>query len=164
MVPAAPRSVIYVPHFYAGRGRFLAGISPPASADPDFSPHLSLADLQSALQVTANDHAELWEAAVWPAVARLVPSLEGARAVGAWAGFYDYCTHDQNALMGPHAAGARNVFYAAGFSGHGIQHAVGAGRAIAERALYGRYVSIDVSRLAADRYRRGQRVVEAAIV
>lgn len=101
---------------------------------------------------------------MWPAIARLVPSLEDARVVGAWAGFYDYCTHDQNALMGTHIAGARNVFYAAGFSGHGIQHAAASGRAIAERVLYGRYVSIDVSRLAADRYRRGQRVEESAIV
>lgn len=147
-----------------GRGRFLAGISPSASSDPDVSTALSYADRDAALTVTADDHATLWHAAVWPAVARLLPSLEDARVTSAWAGFYDYCTHDQNALLGVHHKGASNVFYATGFSGHGIQQAAGAGQAVAELVLYGRYVSIDVARLAVDRYCRGQRVDEMAIV
>jgi FAD-dependent oxidoreductase domain-containing protein 1 len=84
--------------------------------------------------------------------------------MSAWAGFYDYCTHDQNALFGVHPLGARNVLYCTGFSGHGIQQAAGAGRAIAELIVHGRYVSIDVSRLNVGRYLRGERVEETAIV
>jgi FAD-dependent oxidoreductase domain-containing protein 1 len=114
--------------------------------------------------VTAEDHSSLWEELVWPAVSRLIPRLQDARVVSAWAGFYDYCTHDQNALFGRHVAGGSNVIYATGFSGHGIQQAAGAGRAIAELLVHNRYVSIDVSRLSTDRYWRGERVKEEAIV
>jgi FAD-dependent oxidoreductase domain-containing protein 1 len=139
-------------------------VSPPPDADPDYSASLSAAELLPSLALTAADHADMWESIVWPAIARLVPRLEDARVVSGWAGFYDYCTHDQNALFGVHPAGARNVVYATGFSGHGIQQAAGAGRAVAELLTHGRYVSIDLERFAVGRYLKGVRVVETAIV
>ena len=92
--------------------------------DPDGDP-VSLsapAALDAALSPSSSD-ARLWEESVWHAVARLMPVLDEARVRSSWSGFYDYCTWDQNALMGPHPQGARNVYYATGFSGHGIQQA-----------------------------------------
>lgn len=63
----------------------------------------------------------------------------------AWAGYYDYNTFDQNALFGRHPY-FHNIYFATGFSGHGIQMAPAVGRAMMELLLDGEYVTIDMSR------------------
>lgn len=114
-----------------GRG-YLAGYSPPERDDGpaesgDFEP----------------DHG-LFEDTLWPALATRIPAFERLKVTGAWAGHYDYNSLDQNAVIGPDPE-LPNFLYANGFSGHGLQHAPGVGRAIAELIVHGRFVALDLS-------------------
>jgi len=59
------------------------------------------------------------------------------------------------AVVGPHPALA-NVLFASGFSGHGIQHSPGVGRAVAELVIDGGYRSIDLSPLSFERVIAGR--------
>ena len=70
----------------------------------------------------------------------LTPSLQ---LQGAWAGFYDYNTYDQNAIIGPHPV-ISNLIFVNGFSGHGIQQSPAAGLAVSELIVDGRTHTIDL--------------------
>jgi FAD-dependent oxidoreductase domain-containing protein 1 len=89
---------------------------------------------------------------VWPALAARVPAFEAVKVTGAWAGYYEYNTLDQNGIIGPHD-GFPNLLFLTGFSGHGIQQAPGAGRAVAEWIAEGAYRTIDVAELGWSRIR-----------
>jgi glycine/D-amino acid oxidase-like deaminating enzyme len=69
----------------------------------------------------------------------------------AWAGHYDYNVFDHNAFIGP-VAGIANLLLAAGFSGHGLQHAPGVGRGLAELIADGEYRSLDLAPLSYARW------------
>jgi glycine/D-amino acid oxidase-like deaminating enzyme len=114
-----------------GRG-FIAGC-PPRGEDLDDAP------------LEAIDHG-LFDEVIWPALARRVPAFEALRASGAWAGYYEYNTFDQNGIVGQ-LPGWANAFVACGFSGHGIQQAPAVGRALAELIVLGRYDALDLSPL-----------------
>lgn len=53
---------------------------------------------------------------------------------------------DGNVIINPGADGRGNFPMLAGFSGHGLMHAPGCGRAMAELILTGRYKTIDLTR------------------
>lgn len=80
-----------------------------------------------------------------------------------WAGFYEYNTFDQNGIIGIHPY-YRNLFFATGFSGHGIQQAPAVGRAIAELIIDGKYMTLDLSNLGFERLISGHRTPEINIV
>ncbi|NXH87104.1 FXRD1 protein, partial [Edolisoma coerulescens] len=108
------------------------------------------------------DH-DYFQEQVWPRLARRVPAFESLRVRGSWAGYYDYNTFDQNGVLGPHPR-LENLFVAAGFSGHGLQHSPAAGRAVAELLLKGRYESLDLRRLGWDRLVDGEPLQEHGVV
>jgi glycine/D-amino acid oxidase-like deaminating enzyme len=130
-------------------GAFIAGIGPPREKDT--------ADLP--LEVDGRE----FEARLWPALASRVPAFDALRVTNAWAGYYEVNTFDHNAIIGPHPE-ISNLFFANGFSGHGIQHAPATGRAIAELVVHGRYETLDLSVFAFDRIAAGRRVVERAVI
>ena len=127
--------------------RFLAGWSPPDDAE----------DL--GLDV---DHA-LFDDVIWPALAARVPAFERVRVRGAWAGHYEFNTFDQNALLGAHPD-VPNLFFANGFSGHGMQQAPGVGRGIAELVLHGAYQTLDLSALSVTRVAAGRPLLERCVI
>ncbi len=110
---------------------FICGISP---AEADEPPAVDL------------DHIDYapYEDVVWPALAARVPAFESLKLLSAWAGYYDYNTLDQNAIIGRHPA-LKTMLVVTGFSGHGLQQGYAAGRGIAELILQGRFTSIDLT-------------------
>jgi glycine/D-amino acid oxidase-like deaminating enzyme len=129
---------------------FICGISPAGDeADPDDLP------LQPDLH--------LFDSHIWPRMAHRVPAFEALRVERAWAGYYEVNTLDHNAVIGLHPA-CSNLYFANGFSGHGLQHAPAAGRGLAELIVHGRFQSIDLSPLGFERIVRGQPLLERNII
>lgn len=73
-----------------------------------------------------------------------------------WAGLYAV-TPDHHPVIEEVVPG---LVVAAGFSGHGFQHAPATGRVVAELCLDGRSTTIDVSPLSLDRFQSGSTLVE----
>ena len=84
-------------------------------------------------------------------IAHRVPAFETLKAGRSWSCHYDMHRLDSNPIVGRWIGGAENFYVAAGFSGHGLQHAPAVGRGIAELLLHGQYESLDLSRLSYQR-------------
>ena len=117
-----------------------------------------------------NDHGgdfevdwSLFEEMIWPALAHRVKGFEELRPGRAWAGHYDMCLFDHNAVVG-RLPGADNSYVAAGFSGHGMQQSPAVGRGLAELITRGRYVSLDLTPFAFERIARGAPVMEINVI
>lgn len=88
---------------------------------------------------------------VWPELVRRFPDLDQLRERNSWAGLYDQNRMDGNAIIGNWPGRLENFFVATGFSGHGVMHALGVGRAIAELIVSGGFVTLDLERLSYQR-------------
>ena len=112
---------------------FLCGRSPDAGEpDPDEPP----------LVVTE----DMFFDYVWPALAARVPAFEAVKIVSSWAGYYELNLFDHNGIVGRHPA-VPNVVFAAGFSGHGMQHSPATGRGVSELVAEGGFTTLDLSPL-----------------
>lgn len=131
-----------------GRG-FIAGC-PPRGDDVDDAP------------LEAIDHG-LFEEVLWPALAHRVPAFEALRATGAWAGYYEYNSFDQNGIVGA-VPGLAKAFIGCGFSGHGIQQAPAVGCGLAELIALGRYDSLDLAPLSPQRIVERRPLLERNVI
>ena len=118
--------------YFRPEGRYhLTGVAPPDDEDPDAEDF----DIEDGF----------FERLVWPTLAARVPALETLKVVNSWCCHYDLSTLDHNAILGAHPDVA-GFLLACGFSGHGMQHSPGIGRAMAELITHGAYRTIDLSR------------------
>lgn len=90
---------------------------------------------------------EYFDTVVWPALAHRLPRLDRLRLRATSTGWYDLNRLDGNAIVGNWPGHVDNLYLACGFSGHGMMHAAGIGRALAELIVYARYRTLDLTRL-----------------
>lgn len=137
--------------WFRPEGRFfLCGKSPEEDREPP------------ARDLDQIDH-DFFQTEVWPRLATRVPAFEAVKVVNAWAGYYDFNTLDQNAVIGAHPNIA-NLYFANGFSGHGAQQGAAAGRAVAELIVHGAFRSIDLARFGYARIAAGQPLREENVI
>lgn len=79
-----------------------------------------------------------------------------------WAGLYEM-TPDHHAILGP-ASDVGGLYFANGFSGHGVMHSPASGRITADLILNGRSDLIDTSQLRVERFEKGELLEETAIL
>ncbi len=136
--------------FRAEGAMFLTGRSPGEDEpDPDEPP------------LTVEE--EMFTERVWPVLAARVPAFERIRLASSWAGYYEMNLFDHNGIVGRHPALA-NVVFAAGFSGHGMQHSPAAGRGVAELIAAGRFTTLDLGPLGWERLLTGRPLWERNVV
>jgi FAD-dependent oxidoreductase domain-containing protein 1 len=133
-------------------GKFIVGVSPTEENDPDCTER----DLSHV------DH-KLFEDVIWPTLYHRVPAFEELKVQSSWAGFYEYNTVDQNAIIGFHSE-LNNLLLCNGFSGHGLQQSPAAGRACSELMLHNKYQTIDLTRFSFDRIVDNKPIFETGIV
>lgn len=131
-----------------GQG-FITGIAPPPDQDPECFDF----DVQHAL----------FEDVLWPLLARRVPAFEALRCVRSWAGHYDMNLVDQNVILGLHPD-LRNLYFANGFSGHGMQQSPAVGRALSELIVHGQFRTLDLRRMGWQRILEGRPIIEKNVV
>lgn len=91
-----------------------------------------------------------FDEALWTRMAHRVPAFEALRVERAWAGYYEMNLFDHNAVIGRHPS-VSNLWFANGFSGHGMQQAPAAGRGTAELIVHGGFRTLDLSPLGYER-------------
>ena len=104
-----------------------------------------------------------FEEIIWPALVHRSKAFESIKVVRQWAGHYDYNTLDQNAVVGKHPE-VTNFVFCNGFSGHGLQQAPGAGRAVSELITYGAYRTLDLAEVGYQRVNANKPFLEKAII
>jgi sarcosine oxidase subunit beta len=80
----------------------------------------------------------------------------------AWAGLYSV-TPDRHAIIGP-APGVPGLFFANGFSGHGVMHSPATGRITADLILHGKSSLLDARDLNLERFAEGRMLEETAVL
>ena len=79
-----------------------------------------------------------------------------------WAGMYEM-TLDHHSILGP-APGIDGLFFANGFSGHGVMHSPATGRIVSDLILRGETDIIDASVLSVRRFAEGRAIEETAVL
>lgn len=105
----------------------------------------------------------IWERKIHPIISNRVPQFKDVEIVDHWMGHYDYNPFDCNVVIGPHTQ-VRNFHFTNGSSGHGSQQGPCVGRGVAEQIIYGEFRSMDLSAFSYDRFAKGERVIERAVI
>ena len=155
-IPDAPLVIDTGGAWFRPEGEGFIGSIAPAPGDPD-------PDWDDDDPTTQEVDWPVFEERVWPALAHRVPAFEAIRPGRAWAGPYDMCLFDHNAIVGP-APGFENLYLCNGFSGHGLQQAPAVGRGIAELIVHGRYATLDLSELGYDRIAARRPLLERNVI
>jgi sarcosine oxidase subunit beta len=79
-----------------------------------------------------------------------------------WAGMYEM-SPDHHSILGP-APGLRGLFFANGFSGHGVMHSPATGRILSDLILHGQTDIIDANTLNVQRFAEGRAIEETAVL
>ncbi|KAH7636516.1 fad-dependent oxidoreductase domain-containing protein 1-like protein [Dermatophagoides farinae] len=119
------------------KGIFICGRSPPTLVE---EPEIDNLDVDYSF----------FDEYVHPILAERMPCFEALKIKSAWAGFYDYNHLDQNPIVGRDPFYS-NIYWATGFSGHGIQMGPAIGHAMMELILNGRFETINLERFGWDR-------------
>ena len=72
-------------------------------------------------------------------------------------------TPDHHAIIGA-ASNIKGLYFANGFSGHGVMHSPASGRITADLILQGHSQLIDASQLSVDRFAEGRLLEETAVL
>ncbi len=80
----------------------------------------------------------------------------------AWAGLYEM-TPDHHPILGP-APGVEGLFFANGFSGHGVMHAPATGKIVSDLLLNGSTDLVDAKLLDLQRFAEGRMIEETAVL
>jgi sarcosine oxidase subunit beta len=97
-----------------------------------------------------------------PKAVEMFPPLEDASLATTWVGLYEM-TPDRHPILGPVSA-VPGLYVAAGFSGHGFQHAPIVGKLIAEQIVDGEATTVGISSLRLDRFADRAAVTEQHVV
>jgi sarcosine oxidase subunit beta len=79
-----------------------------------------------------------------------------------WAGLYEV-TPDHHAIIG-RAPSVDGLYFANGFSGHGVMHSPATGRIVSELILHGEPRTVDAAPLGAERFAEGRLLKETAVL
>ena len=79
-----------------------------------------------------------------------------------WAGLYEM-TPDHHSIIGP-VPNIEGLFFANGFSGHGVMHSPASGRITADLILHGESPIVDARLLNVNRFKTGQLLEETAVL
>ena len=79
-----------------------------------------------------------------------------------WACMYDM-SPDHHSILGP-APEVRGLYFANGFSGHGVMHSPATGRIVSDLILRGTTDVIDAAILSVDRFAQGRAIEETAVL
>jgi sarcosine oxidase subunit beta len=93
-----------------------------------------------------------------------VPCLESVEVnpKRAWAGLYEM-TPDHYPIIGP-APQVPGLYFANGFSGHGVMHSPATGRIVSDLILHGRSSLVDAGVLGIERFAEGRLLTETAVL
>lgn len=108
-------------------------------------------------------HEERFEQENWPLISHRVPAFQSVKLVSSWACHYALNEWDGNALLGAWPGQPENFLISTGYSGHGLQQAPAAGRALSELILDGGFQTLDLSRFAASRVAEGRKEPERGV-
>ncbi|WP_338550705.1 NAD(P)/FAD-dependent oxidoreductase [Roseovarius phycicola] len=105
----------------------------------------------------------IWEDKVHPIISNRIPQFKDVEIIDFWIGHYDFNTFDYNVVIGPHDE-VSNFHFTNGSSGHGSQQGPAVGRGVAEQIIYGEFRSMDLSPFLYERFAKGERVIERAVI
>ncbi|MGI9414770.1 MAG: NAD(P)/FAD-dependent oxidoreductase [Hyphomicrobiales bacterium] len=105
----------------------------------------------------------IWEQKIHPIISNRIPQFKDVEIVDFWMGHYDFNTFDYNVVIGPHDE-VPNFHFTNGSSGHGSQQGPAVGRGVAEQIIYGEFRSMDLSPFLYERFAKGERVIERAVI